>query len=75
MRDFGAEFFVPRTAGPPAAVRRLVPGGVHAAVDPASVGMLAPDAVRGGVSLVSVLGNAPTPRRGIRVGPCAVLVP
>jgi NADPH2:quinone reductase len=68
VRDLGAEFFVPRTADLPAAVRRLVPGGVHTAVDAASVGMLALDAVRGGGSLVSVLGNAPAPLRGIRVG-------
>ncbi|MEU3412072.1 NADP-dependent oxidoreductase [Streptomyces sp. NPDC006658] len=68
VRDLGADFFVPRTADLPAAVRDLVPGGVHAAVDAASVGMPALDAVRGGGSLVSVLGNAPTPLRGIRVG-------
>ncbi|MEU3461896.1 NADP-dependent oxidoreductase [Streptomyces sp. NPDC006733] len=67
VRDLGAEFFVPRTADLPAAVRAAVPGGVHAAVDAASVGMLALDAVRGGGALVSVLGNAPTPLRGIRV--------
>ncbi|MFH9400707.1 NADP-dependent oxidoreductase [Streptomyces sp. NPDC017638] len=68
VRDLGADFFVPRTADLPAAVRDLVPGGVHAAVDAASVGMPTLDAVRGGGSLVSVLGNAPTPLRGIRVG-------
>ncbi len=68
VRDLGADLFVPRTADLPAAVRGLVPGGVHAAVDAASVGMPALDAVRGGGSLVSVLGNAPTPLRGIRVG-------
>ncbi|MFF2023503.1 NADP-dependent oxidoreductase [Streptomyces sp. NPDC058171] len=68
LRDLGTEFFVPRTADLPAAVRALVPGGVHAAVDAASVGTLALDAVRGGGSLVSVRGNAPTPLRGIRVG-------
>ncbi|MEW1693280.1 NADP-dependent oxidoreductase [Streptomyces sp. NPDC091265] len=67
VRDLGAEFFVPRTADLPAAVRGLVPGGVHTAVDAASVGMLALDAVRGGGALVSVRGNAPTPLRGIRV--------
>jgi NADPH2:quinone reductase len=67
VRGLGAEFFVPRTADLPAAVRDVVPGGVHAAVDAASLGMLALDAVRGGGSLVSVLGNAPTPLRGIRV--------
>ncbi|NGO81883.1 NADP-dependent oxidoreductase [Streptomyces sp. YC504] len=68
VRELGAEFFVPRTADLPAAVRDLVPGGVDAAVDAASVGVLALDAVRGGGSMVSVLGNAPTPLRGIRVG-------
>lgn len=67
VRDLGAEFFVPRTADLPAAVRDLVPGGVHAAVDAASVGLPALDAVRGGGSLVSVLDNAPKPLRGIRV--------
>ncbi|MFG3142537.1 NADP-dependent oxidoreductase [Streptomyces sp. NPDC048211] len=35
LHDLGAEFFVPRTADLPAAVRDLVPGGVHAAVDAA----------------------------------------
>ncbi|MFJ2955618.1 NADP-dependent oxidoreductase [Streptomyces sp. NPDC087270] len=68
VRGLGAEFFVPRTADLPPAVRDLVPGGVHAAVDAASVGMPVLDAVRGGGSLVGVLGNAPTPLRGIRVG-------
>ncbi|MER7177767.1 alcohol dehydrogenase catalytic domain-containing protein [Streptomyces mesophilus] len=68
VRELGAELFVPRTADLPAAVRDLVPGGVDAAVDAASVGVLALDAVRGGGSLVGVLGNAPTPLRGIRVG-------
>jgi NADPH:quinone reductase len=67
LRGFGAESFVPRTADLPAAVRALVPGGVHAAVDAASLGTLALDAVRGGGSLVSVRGDAPTPLRGIRV--------
>ncbi|MBV2154993.1 NADP-dependent oxidoreductase [Kitasatospora sp. SUK 42] len=67
VRELGAEFFVPRTADLPAAVRDLVPGGVRAAVDAASVGVLALDAVRGGGSLVSVLGNGPTPLRGTRV--------
>lgn len=67
VRDLGAEFFVPRNADLPSAVRELVPGGVHTAVDAASVGMLALDTVRGGGSLVSVLGNAPTPLRGVRV--------
>ena len=67
VRDLGAELFVPRTGDLPAAVRDLVPGGVHTAVDAASVGILALDAVRGGGSMVSVLGNAPTPLRGIRV--------
>lgn len=68
VRGLGAEFFVPRAADLPAAVRELVPGGVHAALDAASVGALALDAVRGGGALVSVLGNAPAPLRGIRVG-------
>jgi NADPH2:quinone reductase len=68
LRDLGAEFFVPRTADLPSAVRDLVPGGVHAAVDAASVGALALDAIRGGGSLAGVLGNGPTPLRGIRVG-------
>lgn len=67
VRGLGAEFFVPRSADLPAAVRDLVPGGVHTAVDAASVGMLALDGVRSGGSLVSVLGNAPMPLRGIRV--------
>jgi NADPH:quinone reductase len=67
LDDVGAEHVVLRDAELPAAVRRVIPGGVDAVVDTASVGMLALDAVRGGGVFVPVLGRAPVPLRGISV--------
>lgn len=69
VRDLGAAFFVPRTAARLGeAVRALVPGGVHAALDAAVVGAVALDAVRtGGAFAAVVAGGAPTPLRGTRV--------
>ncbi|MFD0480647.1 alcohol dehydrogenase catalytic domain-containing protein [Nonomuraea thailandensis] len=48
VRELGAELFVPRTARLGEAVRCLVTGGVHAALDAAVVGVAALDAVRSG---------------------------
>ncbi|XVQ85576.1 NADP-dependent oxidoreductase [Microbispora siamensis] len=68
VRGFGAEWFVPRGADLAAAVRAVVPGGVHGLVDAAVVGLPALDAVRNGGAFVAVsAGQAPIPLRGIRV--------
>ncbi|MEV4299230.1 NADP-dependent oxidoreductase [Microbispora rosea] len=68
VRGFGAEWFVPRDADLAAAVRAVVPGGVHGLVDAAVVGLPALDAVRNGGAFVAVIaGQAPVPLRGIRV--------
>ncbi|MEZ7125031.1 zinc-binding dehydrogenase [Nonomuraea sp. AD125B] len=68
VRRLGAELFVPRTARLGEAVRRLVPGGAHAALDAAVAGVAALDAVRsGGAFAALVAGGAPLPLRGIRV--------
>jgi NADPH2:quinone reductase len=69
VRAFGAEWFVPRSADLAAEVRRLVPGGVDAALDAAVIGVRALDAVRNrGAFLAVVAGAAPYPLRGTRVG-------
>ncbi|MBE3015777.1 NADP-dependent oxidoreductase [Microbispora sp. NEAU-D428] len=68
VRGFGAEWFVPRGTDLAAAVRAVVPGGVHGLVDAAVVGLPALDAVRNGGAFVAVAaGLAPLPLRGIRV--------
>ncbi|MEV0162598.1 NADP-dependent oxidoreductase [Nonomuraea fuscirosea] len=68
VRELGAELFVPRTARLGEAVRSLVPGGAHAALDAAVAGAAALDAVRsGGAFAALVAGGAPVPLRGIRV--------
>ncbi|MER7370567.1 NADP-dependent oxidoreductase [Nonomuraea wenchangensis] len=68
VRGLGADLFVPRTARLGEAVRRLVPGGAHAALDAAVVGVAALDAVRsGGAFAALAAGGAPLPLRGIRV--------
>ncbi|WP_068053148.1 NADP-dependent oxidoreductase [Nocardia xishanensis] len=68
LRGVGAEWFVPRTDDLADAVRRLVPGGVDAAVDTAVLGLPALGAVRNRGGFVSVIaGAAPTPLRGITV--------
>lgn len=68
VRKLGATLFVPRTARLGEAVRALIPGGVHAALDAAVVGAAALDAVRsGGAFAAMVAGGAPAPLRGTRV--------
>lgn len=68
VRGLGATTFVARTDNVAAAVRRLVPGGVHGALDAAAIGVAALDAVRDGGAFVAVAaGAAPPPLRGTRV--------
>ena len=69
VRGFGAELFVPATDELGSAIRAVVPGGVHGALDAAVIGVAALDAVRGGGSFVAVVaGGAPAfPLRGTRV--------
>ena len=68
VRTLGADEFVARTEDLSAAVRRVVPGGVDAALDAAIVGITALDAVRDGGSFGAVsAGAAPPPLRGTRV--------
>ena len=68
VRKLGADAFVPRTENVGSAVRRVVPGGVHGALDAASIGISALDGVRDGGSFVAVAaGAAPTPLRGTSV--------
>ena len=69
VRGFGAELFVPATDELGAAIRAVVPGGVHGALDAAVIGVAALDAVRGGGSFVAVVaGGAPAfPLRGTRI--------
>ena len=68
VRGFGAQWFVPRSPEPAAAVRALVPGGVDAVIDAAVLGNRARDAVRNGGAFISVAaGAAPLPLRGTRV--------
>ena len=68
VREFGAQWFVPRSPEPAAAVRALVPGGVDAVIDAAVLGNRARDAVRNGGAFISVAaGAAPIPLRGTRV--------
>ena len=75
VRRFGAELFVPATDELGSAIRAVVPGGVHGALDAAVIGVAALDAVRGGGSFVAVVaGGAPAspPRDAHRPGldPC-----
>ncbi|WP_433248020.1 NADP-dependent oxidoreductase [Streptosporangium sp. CA-135522] len=68
VRGFGAEFFVSRGAELGSAVRGLVPGGVHGAIDAAAIGTAALTAVRNGGSFAAVRGGAaPVALRGTRV--------
>ncbi len=68
VRGLGAQWFVPRSPEPAAAVRALVPGGVDAVIDAAVLGNRARDAVRSGGGFISVAaGAAPLPLRGTRV--------
>ncbi|WP_260478130.1 NADP-dependent oxidoreductase [Nonomuraea sp. WAC 01424] len=68
VRDFGAEWFVPRQEELAEAVRALVPGGVDAVVDAAVLGLPALDAVRDGGAFVALsAGVAPVALRGTDV--------
>jgi NADPH:quinone reductase-like Zn-dependent oxidoreductase len=68
LRSVGAQWTLPRAADLVAEVRRLVRGGVHAALDTAGAGIGALAAVRNRGSFVTVVGGAdPTPLRGIAV--------
>ncbi|SER14528.1 NADPH:quinone reductase [Lentzea xinjiangensis] len=63
----GAERFVPSGDDLVPAVRRLVPGGVDAAIDAADLRAGAADAVRHGGAFVSLLNSAPMARRQVRM--------
>lgn len=65
LRQAGAEHFMPRREDLVPTVRRLVPGGVHGAIDAANLAAGTADAVRHGGSFVSLLNSAPQARRGI----------
>jgi NADPH:quinone reductase len=65
LREAGAELFVARDEDLVPTVRRLVPGGVHGAVDAANLAAGAADAVRHGGGFVSLLNSAPMPRRQV----------
>jgi NADPH:quinone reductase-like Zn-dependent oxidoreductase len=68
VRRLGADEFVARTPDLGRAVRRLVPAGVHGALDAGLAGMPALDAVRDKGAFVAVAaGAAPVPLRGTRV--------
>ena len=68
VRELGADEFVARTQDLGGAVRRLVPAGVHGALDAGLAGMPALDAVRDQGAFVAVAaGAAPVPLRGTRV--------
>ena len=68
VRGLGADEFVARTQDLGGAVRRVVPAGVHGALDAGLVGMPARDAVRDKGAFVAVAaGAAPVPLRGTRV--------
>ncbi|WP_086801691.1 NADP-dependent oxidoreductase [Streptomyces caniscabiei] len=63
----GAQLFVSRDDDLVPTVRRLVPGGVHGAVDAANLAVGAVDAVRHGGAFVSLLNSAPQSRREVRM--------
>ncbi|AGZ40808.1 alcohol dehydrogenase zinc-binding domain-containing protein [Actinoplanes friuliensis DSM 7358] len=65
LRAAGAELFVTRDEDLVPTVRRLVPGGVHGAIDAANLAAGAADAVRHGGAFVSLLNAAPMPRREV----------
>ncbi len=68
LHAVGARWTLPRDADPAVEVRRLVPGGAHAALDAAGLGMRALAAVRNRGSYVTVVGGLnPIPLRGITV--------
>ncbi|WP_256252186.1 zinc-binding dehydrogenase [Streptomyces sp. yr375] len=63
--DAGAELFVSRAEDLVPTVRRLVPGGVHGAIDAANLAAGAADAVRHGGGFASLLNSAPMSRREV----------
>ncbi|MET8170505.1 NADP-dependent oxidoreductase [Streptomyces sp. NPDC005329] len=65
--EAGAQLFVSRDDDLVPTVRRLVPGGVHGAVDAANLAAEAADAVRHGGAFVSLLASAPMARREVRM--------
>lgn len=65
--EAGAQHFVSREDDLVPTVRRLVPGGVHGAVDAANLAAGAADAVRHGGAFVSLLNSAPMARREVRM--------
>ncbi|MFB8003931.1 NADP-dependent oxidoreductase [Nocardia sp. NPDC056000] len=69
LRAAGAEALVPRdTHDLSAAIRALIPGGAHGALDAAGLGMAAVAAVRTRGAYVAVAGGTPPiPLRGIRI--------
>ncbi|NKY88953.1 NADP-dependent oxidoreductase [Nocardia veterana] len=68
LHSVGAHWTLPREADLATEARRLVPGGVHAALDTAGLGARALAAVRNRGSFVTVVGGAdPIPLRGIAV--------
>jgi NADPH:quinone reductase len=67
VRRAGAHLFVSRHEDLVPAVRRLVPGGVHGAIDAANLAAGAADAVRHGGAFVSLLNSAPISRRQVRM--------
>lgn len=68
LRSIGAEWTIARDADVAAEARRLVPGGVHGALDTAGLGIRALAAVRNRGQYVTVVAGAdPVPLRGITV--------
>ena len=66
LRGLGAELFVSRDAALGPAVRQLLPGGAHGALDAANLGVAAYDAICHGGTYVNLLNSAPQARRKIR---------
>ncbi|MGA6204324.1 NADP-dependent oxidoreductase [Nocardia testacea] len=68
LRSVGARWTLPRDADLVVEARRLVPGGVHAALDTAGAGIRALAAIRNRGRFVTVVGGPdPVPLRGITV--------
>ena len=66
VQELGAHEFLARPDNVGAAVRGVVPGGVHGAIDAAAIGVSALDAVRDGGSFVAVAAGAAPPRCAAR---------
>lgn len=68
LHSIGAQWTLPRDADLAVEARRLVPGGVHAALDTAGIGIRALAAIRNRGCFVTVVGGAdPVPLRGITI--------